>query len=108
MPEPQKITVSFRKSPDYRIYPATGAWGGATPDGHILMNIIVEHATLPSYQTFAVQEGGRIDHTQPLDSVATGDGERDVLCGIMFSVSTARAVAQWLNNHADKLEQGGR
>jgi hypothetical protein len=105
--KPSKLSISFRKAPDYRLYPATGAWGGPTPDGQILMNIFVEHGALPSYQTFKVNDEGRVNLNEVLESAAAGDGERDVLCGIVLTPTNAKKIAEWLNNHADRILSKG-
>ena len=36
MPE---IKITFRKAPDYRIIPVTGAWGGVNPQGEIIFEL---------------------------------------------------------------------
>jgi hypothetical protein len=101
-----QITISFKRSPDYKLYPATGVYGGPTPDGHILMHFMVEHAAIPSYQVIKVQEGGRVDPSQILDSVASGDGERNLVCGVVISPDTALRLAEWLQRHASQIKGG--
>jgi len=98
-----QITISFRRSPDYKLYPATGVYGGLTSDGHIMMHFMVEHAAIPNYQTIKVEEGGALNPKQILDSVASGDAERNLVCGVMISPNTALALADWLRQHAKSL-----
>ncbi len=106
MTQPTKITVSFKKSPDYKLYPVSGAWGCPTTDGHILMNLMLEHAAMPNYQTLPVAEDGSVNTAEPIESVAAGDGEREILCGIVVAPHTARNLAKWLNMMADRLTEG--
>ena len=103
MSQPTEIMVTFKKAPDYKLYPATGAYGGPTTDRNIVMHITVEHASIPSYQKLAVSEAGQINLQQPLETVAAADAERTLLCGIVMSPQTARAVGDWLMKNADLL-----
>jgi len=98
-----QITISFRCAPDYKLYPATGVYGGLTPDGHIMMHFMVEHATIPNYQTVKVEEGGAVNPTQIIDSVASGDTERNLVCGAMISPNTDLSLAKWLEQRAKSL-----
>jgi hypothetical protein len=103
-PLPSKVTFSFKKAPDYRIYPATGAWGGPTIDQrHLLMNISIDHPTLPSYTAHSVDEGGKIDLQHITDSASASDLERELLCGILLDKGTAKVLGQWLIDNAEKL-----
>jgi len=108
MAEEKKITVSYRRSNEYKVMPATGAWGGPTPDGHLLANFFVEHASVPSYQTFPADESGKVDMRNARDSVASGDLERELMVGIVLSPTTALSVAKWLTEHAKRILDGGQ
>jgi hypothetical protein len=54
MPE---IKIVFRKAPDYRIIPATGAWGGVNPQGEIVFDLFVEKLELPESVQIKVEPG---------------------------------------------------
>jgi hypothetical protein len=44
MPE---IKIQFKRTPDYRIIPITGAWGGVNPQGEIVFDLFVERLEVP-------------------------------------------------------------
>jgi len=104
MPDPKtQVTVSIKKTPDYKIHPATGVFGGPTTDGNIMIHFMVEHAAIPNYQVINIDEAGTHKRGEILDSVTSGDGERTLVCGIMLSPNTALAISNWLRTHAKNL-----
>lgn len=90
----QKIVVEYKESPDYRVIPANGAWGGLTPRGQVMMALYVEHANTPRSVTHDVQEG----KLGPEISRETSSGTfiRQLQVGIMMDPDTAESVAKWL------------
>lgn len=59
---------------------------------------------MPSYQTYTSDDEGKINTQKADETVSSGDGERDVMVGVVLSPFTARRLAQWLINHADRIE----
>ena len=43
-----EIKIAFKKTPDYRIIPVTGAWGGVNPQGEIIFDLFVERLEVES------------------------------------------------------------
>lgn len=100
----RKATVSFRKAPDYRIISATDLWGGPTADGSaVFFHLTIDHFPTPSYQTFEIDNEGRVNLKDVKETVASGDVEKELLCGILFTPAVAQKVGQWLIERAKEL-----
>lgn len=100
----KKITMSFRKSADYKLYPAGNAYIAPTIDGtKLLVNFTIDHPSLPSYQTYPINEKGIIDMNTVIDSTSAGELEKEILCGILLTTQDAKSIGQFLVNWADKL-----
>jgi hypothetical protein len=105
MPE-KTFTIVLKRSPDYRIYPSTTVYGGPVMDRTgILMNVCVDHGAFPNYIAHPIAEDGvTVDLSTVQDQAQIGNIEREVLCGIYFTVEQAKRVVGWLNAHIAKIE----
>lgn len=104
-PEGRKVTVSFRKSPDYRIFSATDVYGGPTADGSgVFFHLTIDHFPTPSYQTFNVNDHGQVNLGTARETITAGDLEKELLCGIMFTPDVAIKIGNWLVQHGTKLK----
>ena len=102
-PKDQKLTIVFRRSPDYRIFHGNLWQGGPTPGGDgILLNLCIDHLALPSYVVHEITDG-RVDISNPTESVSAGQVEREVLCGILLSKNEAQQLQGFLAQFLDKL-----
>ncbi len=103
--EGRKVTVSFRKSPDYRIFSATDVFGGPTADGSgVFFHLTIDHFPTPSYQTFNVNDQGQVNLGTARETITAGDLEKELLCGIMFTPDVAIKIGNWLVQHGTKLK----
>jgi hypothetical protein len=99
---PSEITIVFEKSKDKVTVPATGAFGGPTPDGaSVVANIFVEYASIPSYVTHEVGEGGRVslDQGKP---VRRGEITREVQATLVMNPENARQLGDWLVKNSEQ------
>lgn len=112
MPEPEssqrrKVTVSFRKSADYRIFSATDLYGGPTADGSaVFFHLTIDHFPTPSYQSFESDEHGQINLKDVKETITAGDVDKELLCGIMFTPAVAVKIGNWLVQRGQEL--GGK
>ncbi len=104
-PEGRKVTVNFRKSPDYRIFSATDIWGGPTADGSaVFFHMTIDHFPTPSYQTFAANEQGQVNLGDVKETITAGDIEKELLCGVMLTPDVAIKVGNWLITRGTELK----
>ena len=99
----RKITIKYIQATDYKIIAANGAYGGVTPKGDIMMNLFVEHATVPESVTHDVVEG------KLGPQVATDKGgsmfTRDLQIGVVMSADQAEQIAVWLHGKAEEVKK---
>lgn len=100
--EPETDTVQldfhFLKTPGYRTYYVDGAWGGFTPRGMLYMELFVERNATPQLVRYEISK--RDDETQTARELLR-DGKtgiiREIECGLMLDVRTAKVVRDWLS-----------
>jgi hypothetical protein len=94
---PTEVKVPFRKAPDYRLYPASGAWGGPSITSEIIVNFYVDRVQEPDSVTLIVDEKTGAATEKP---VAEIQNVREVLVGIVLRPDIALAVGQFLVDKA--------
>jgi hypothetical protein len=102
--EEKKFTIVFKKSPDFKIYPAQVIYGGPTPDlSGVVMNFGVDHHPIPSYVQHPI-EGTQV-LLGKIDQIAqVGNVERELLGALYITTSQAKSTAQWLLEQVEKIE----
>ena len=56
---PDIIKVYYEKSKDYRLIPVTGAYGGISPRGDVIIDFYVERLDSPKEVTMEIDEDGK-------------------------------------------------
>lgn len=104
----ENFTIVLKRAPDYRIFLAQTIYGGPVPDASgILMNVCVDHAAFPSYIVHPLSEDGKtVNMAQVQDQAQVGNVEREVLCGVYFTLDQARRTANWLTGIIQNIERG--
>lgn len=95
----ETFKVKFSRATDYRIIPATGAWGGVTPNGEIVFDLYVERRENPESIEIEVVDGEQVGekrhpHPQPF--------EREAQIGVVVRPDIAKAIGEFLIGMADK------
>lgn len=99
-----KFIIVYRRSPEYRVYPANIVYGGPTPSGEgIFVNICTDHNPLPNYVQHDISPDGKVNLAEIKDQAIVGNIEREVLCGLTLSVDEADRLAKWLQDHVNRL-----
>lgn len=97
MPE---INIKFTKAHDYKIIPATGAWGGVSPHGEVIFDFYVEK--LESPETVQI----RIEPGRPVEELGR-QGEmqvREAQIGVILRPDIAHSIGRWL---IEKAKEAG-
>ncbi len=99
MPE---IKIQFKKAPDYRIIPITGAWGGVNPQGEIVFDLFVERLEVPESVRMRVEPG-----RPPLEIGRDGEMHvRECQVGVVVRPDIARSIGEWLIQKATEASAG--
>lgn len=98
--EEKTVSIVFTSRPDRASIPATGAFGGPTPDGNaIVAHLYVEHGTVPNVMTHRIDTQGRVDFSSG-DPVKRGDVTREIQATLLMSPEHALSFGSWLVQHA--------
>ena len=103
--EPQKMDIIFSRAEGYRRIPATGAWGGVSPNGEIVFDFFVEHRQNPERMEVEVRKGEIIEkkrYPDPLPII------RESQVGIVLRPDIAKSVGEFLINYADQALSKGK
>lgn len=103
--EPQKVDIIFSRAEGYRLIPATGAWGGVSPQGEIVFDFYVEQRQNPERMEVEIQKGEIIEkerypHPQPII--------RESQVGIVLRPDIAKSIGEFLIKYADKALSVGK
>lgn len=100
----KNITIIFEKSKNYQTYPATGAWGGVSPDGSsFVVNFYVESHSIPNYLQVPVKDDESINPNEG-ERINRGDFLREIQTTIVMNLETAKKVAEWITKHLENYE----
>lgn len=93
-----KFKIHFTKASSYKIIPATGAWGGPTPQGELLCNFFVEYRDAPDNIEMEI-EGGRAKEPERIEA----DFIRELQMGVIIRPDIAKSIGEWLVRKADEI-----
>ena len=97
---PPQITVYYTKNEYYKLFPVTGAHGGITPSGDIILDFFVERQPFPEKLILEL-EGG-----QPKEIKREGGKDliREMQAGVLLRADIAHKIGKWL---LEKAAQAG-
>lgn len=98
-PKPRQITLYYEKNEYYRLLPATGAFGGPTPTGDIIIDFFVERQTHPDKIVLELDPSGPKEIKREGGKVT-----REVQVGILLRPDRAHSIGKWL---IEKANQAG-
>ena len=98
--ELRKIYVTFLKSNDYRVIAATGAWGGLSPDGTVIIDFFIERRATPKELELLVDENGKIVTEKPKVE-ETVPFVRELQIGVSMAPPVAYAIGKCLLEKAE-------
>jgi hypothetical protein len=97
----QKVRVRAKRDEGHRIIPASGVWGGVTPQGMIYFDLFLEKPETPAETLITIDEktGQRMEQPVLPEEPCL---ERLLLMGITVRPEVARSIGQWLIERADE------
>jgi hypothetical protein len=97
-----EIKIAFRKAPDYRMIPVTGAWGGVNPQGEIVFDLFVEKLEVPDSVQIKIEPGH-----PPMEISRQGQIHvRESQIGVVVRPDIARSLGEWLIQKANEAASG--
>jgi len=93
-----KIDIMFSKASDYKVIPATGAWGGLSPNGEVIVDFFIERRQDPSSIIITVDEQKRKveEQQEPTPTVFV----RELQFGVVMRPDIAYSIGKFLMEKA--------
>jgi len=106
-----EIKFDYIFEDDYKPEYVSGAHGGTTPRGDVVLNFYFERHGLPFKENFKIKEDGTLEEKSSHREPAKNDPTliRQVMSGVIMSQQTAREIRDFLNYQLgsdDKNEEG--
>ena len=92
---PPPIKVTFTRSDEYRVYAATGVWGGITPSGTVLANFMVQRRNEPESVTLDLKDG-KYEEISRIEKGPEIHHVRELQCGVLLGLDDAFTIGKWL------------
>jgi len=108
MSDENRINFRYVQSDGYRVAPATGIWGGVTPDGQLFASFFCELPQPLETEAYRLTPEGGIEAEPLTRTHRDEDGawvERRVEIGLLIAPDRARSMGEWLISQADKAEK---
>jgi hypothetical protein len=100
--EMKKVTFNMQKLPSYRTYFVDGMFGGLTPKGKIYAELFIERYPTPTELTHQINDDFSLGEELQEERKSKKGVIREIECGIMMDVETAKAFKDWLD---EKIKQ---
>jgi len=95
----------FSKADGYKLVPATGAWGGISPQREIIVDFYIDQRQIPEYLDAEIVDGHQVSERrhpdpQPID--------RQIQFGIILRPDIARSIGEFLITKANEVLEGAK
>jgi len=94
---PSQIPLKYVKSEDYKILPVTGAVGGPTPKGEILVSFTLDYAEFPESAALTEVPGKSGQYQEP--QIENLGFVRQLQMAAILSPEHAVTIGDWLAEH---------
>lgn len=94
---PTQVEFHYVKSGLFRVVHVDGAWGGATPRGHITMSVFSERGPIPQRLVHKINEDGTLG--EQVSSVSKTGIIREVEVELVMDLEAARSIGDWLTKN---------
>lgn len=90
----EEIDIEYIKSGSYQEIYANGVYGGITPRGDLMIDLISEYAKRPSVETYKVEDGSRLGERIKVEGEPVVIRERQA--SLFMQPNNARGMAEWV------------
>ena len=102
--ENRRLEVKYIFNEDYNPDYATGAYGGLSPNGDIVMNFYQERSAIPNYTIVEFDENGRASSVKNKPEILPVI--RYIVSGVTMNLDAAKQLNIWLNGLIEQAEKG--
>jgi len=109
MANQKQVTFHYTEDANYRTIPVSGAWGGITPKGHIIVNFYYDRPESPKSISHEVGPNGSLGDESDKSYTYGGSGqyERRLEVGVVMDGETADSLMQWLEKMIERIKAIG-
>ena len=97
-----QFKIRYFKSHDFKTVLVTGVFGGIQSNGLINADFFVDRVLIPDFQTLEIDETKNL--IKETTDAKDGHVAREIQCGIMMDISTAKVLVEWLNSKIKEAE----
>ncbi|KAA0548476.1 hypothetical protein FZW96_07850 [Bacillus sp. BGMRC 2118] len=103
------IKFIYKFDSEYNPVYTNGAYGGATPNGEIVINYYLERQPIPYTEVKTVNvNNGELLESSIVEPVEHNENVvRYVSTGVVMNLKTAKEIHEWLGMHISQLELEG-
>ena len=99
----KELYFNYIKTNSYKTFYSDGFFGGITPKGKIYMEPFIERGATPQIVKHLVLNDGNIDSGTVVE--AKKDIIREIECGIIMDIETAKSLISWLTIKIDEFQK---
>ncbi len=97
------ISIEYNRANDFKLVPATGAFGGPNGQSEIVCNFFTEFSKYPEGDKFIVDALTSKAELSPSQNTEAQTFIRELQVGVVMRPDIARSVGEWLIKTADKV-----
>jgi hypothetical protein len=95
----RELTIAYREHPDRMVVPATGAYGGSSPDGNaVIAHFYVEYPSVPVSESISIPLSGLVDPTKA-EVHKRSDIVREMQVTVAVAPELALKLASFFDQH---------
>lgn len=97
------LKIKFRYCSDHRTFPASGAWGGPTPQGDIICNFYIEYQSIPDH--LSIEFGKQSQAKKETQHREDDHYVREITTSVTLRPDIAISVGKWLIKQAEGVKE---
>jgi hypothetical protein len=101
--KPEKVRFTFIAPEGYAPVYVSGAFGGVTPRGELVVSFYQERQPAPKPEVFNVLPDGRLGPPAEARTQPTFEIERHIVAGVIMNEQTTRELHIWLTQKLEEL-----
>jgi len=99
------VRIIFSRADGYKLVPATGAWGGISPQREIIVDFYIDQSRNPEYLDAEIVDGKQVNEKRHPDPAPI---DRQIQFGLVLRPDIARLIGGFLIAKADEILEGAK
>ncbi len=92
----KKVLIIYSRAQDFKIVPATGVWGGLSPQGEVICNFFLEQPMQPDKMEVTIDNRGKAIKEEVINKNTEPLFSRELQVGVVMRPDIAARVGEWL------------